>query len=201
MTVSRDHLRRRARSAFDDRAPGVLARLLAPPLFSLIIAIAAQIAIPTPPDGIPITMHTLAVVMAALCIGPRLGTLSIVLYIAVGLVGAPVFARSGSGPEVLFGKTGGYIIGFLFCPVVIAAIVRRPDGSIRGWGAMITAVLAAHAVVFLVGVPWLALVAGYTPWRAMEGGLFPFLPGMVLKSGIAVLLGRVAAPWAARRIW
>ncbi len=176
-------------------------RILATLLFTFLVTLGAQVAIPLPPDGVPMTLQTLAVVMAALCLGPRLGVASMALYLVVGIVGAGVFADGSAGLGVLGSQTGGYLLGFIACQPVITTIIRRRDGSVRGWGAMVLAVLAGHMVIFAVGVPWLAAVRGFGLWRAIEGGFFPFVPGLLLKTAIAVVLGRYAAPRAMRRIW
>ena len=70
-----------------------------------------------------------------------------------------------------------------------------------GIASAATAVLIGHGVIFLIGVPWLAVVRGFSLGRAIEGGFVPFVPGLIVKSAIAVYLGRLAAPWASRRIW
>ena len=171
------------------------------PGFALLTAFGAHINVPLPPDGVPMTLQTLFVVLAALCLGPRAGALSMLLYIAAGVVGVPLFAEGEVGLAVILGQTGGYILGFVLCQPAVGLIVRRPDGLPRGWLALIAGVLAAHAVVFAVGVPWLAIVRGFTLERAIEGGLIPFLPGMVVKSAIAVLIGLAVAPWCVRRVW
>ena len=169
--------------------------------FTYLTWFGAQIAIPLPPDGVPMTFQTLFVVLAALCIGPRLGMASMGLYVIVGILGAGVFAEGKAGPEVLLGQTGGYLIGWIVCQPVITSIVRRRDGSIRGWGAMIIAVLSGHLVIFAIGVPWLAAVRDYSLFRAMQGGFFPFIPGMILKTVLAVLIGKWAAPRASEKFW
>lgn len=171
------------------------------PGFALLTAAGAHVAVPLPPDGVPMTLQTLFVVLAALCLGPRAGVLSMVLYVAAGVVGVPMFAEESVGLGVILGQTGGYIIGFVACQAVVGPIVKDRDGHPRGWLAIVLAVLAAHAVVFAIGVPWLAIVRGFTLGRAIEGGLVPFLPGMVVKSVIAVLVGLAVAPWCVRRVW
>lgn len=171
------------------------------PGFALLTAAGAHVHVPLPPDGVPMTLQTLFVVLAALCLGPKAGSLSMLLYIAAGVVGAPLFAEGEVGLAVILGQTGGYIVGFLACQPVVGAIVKGPDGLPRGWLAIVLAVLAAHAVVFAIGVPWLAIVRGFTLERAIEGGMVPFLPGMVVKSVIAVLVGLAVAPWCVRRVW
>ncbi|MFI4882232.1 MAG: biotin transporter BioY [Phycisphaerales bacterium JB064] len=171
------------------------------PGFALLTALGAHISVPLPPDGVPMTLQTLFVVLAALCLGPKAGTLSMLLYIVAGMVGVPLFADGEVGLGVILGQTGGYIVGFALCQPIVGMIVRRSDGLPRGWLALIAGVLAAHAIVFAIGVPWLAIVRGFTLGRAIEGGLVPFLPGMVVKSAIAVLIGLVVAPWCMRRVW
>lgn len=177
-------------------------------LFALLPWAGAHIAIPVGKYGVPVTLQTLAVVLAAVCIGPRLGTAAMGLYLLLGLLGWPVFADGEFGPGVLLGQTGGYLLGFILCQPVIVAFIRRPDGTIRGWGAMITGVLAGHAVVFAVGIPWLWAARRFwlddpaiSAWDAVYHGGVIFLPGMLLKTGIAVLIGRIAAPWGSRRLW
>ena len=182
-------------------ASSALRDLLAASFFALFTSLAAQVAVPLPPDGVPMSLQTLAVLLAALCLGPRVGTMSMLLYLVVGVVGGTVFAEGSKGLAVLVGQTGGYLLGFVCCQPVVGMIVRRRDGSVRGWLAMIAAVLAGNAVVFAIGVPVLALVNSYGLVRALEGGLYPFLPGLLVKSVAAVLIGRLAAPLAARRPW
>lgn len=175
--------------------------LLAASWFALLASLGAQIAIPLPPDHVPMTLQTLAVLLAALCLGPRVGILSMVLYLVVGVLGGTVFAQGSKGLLVLFGQTGGYLLGFVLCQPVIGMIARRRDGSVRGWLAMIAAVLAGNAVVFAVGIPGLALANGYGLGRALEGGLYPFIPGLIVKTAAAVVIGRFAAPRSANRPW
>ena len=124
----------------------------------------------------------------------------------VGALGVPLFSEGESGLVTILGQTGGYLIGFAACQPVIGWIVRRRDGSVRGWGAMMVAVLAGHGVIFLIGVPWLYAVRrldgdALTVGQAIQGGFVVFIPAMLLKSGIAVIIGRWAAPMAAKKIW
>jgi biotin transport system substrate-specific component len=169
--------------------------------FTWLTTVSAFVAVPLPPDGVPMTLQTLAVLLAALCIGPRLGMASMVLYLVVGMVGAGVFAQGEKGIVAILGQTGGYLLGFVVCQPVVGRIARRRDGSVRGWLAMAVAVLAGEAVIYGIGVPWLAWTNGFGFWRAVEGGLLPFLPGAVIKAALAVLIGRLAAPLSSRNAW
>src|SRR5690625_2756695 len=81
-------------------------------LFSAIIGIFAQIAIPLP-FGVPITGQTLAIGLAATILGSRHSTYSTILYILLGAIGIPVFAQFTAGLGVVVGPTGGFLIGFI----------------------------------------------------------------------------------------
>lgn len=176
-------------------------------LFTLLTAIGAQISIPMAPLGVPLTLQTLMVVLAALCLGPRWGTVSMALYVLAGALGAPVFSDHGAGVAILAGQTGGYLLGFICAQPVITWFVRAPDGRVRGWLGLSLGVVVGHLVIFAVGVPWLYMVRRVTDlpeltvWGAIYGGMVIFLPGKALKAALAVIIGRWAAPWAAQRIW
>lgn len=179
-------------------------------LFALLAAIGAQISFPMWPFGVPQTLQTLVVILAALHLGPRWGTASMLLYLLVGALGAPLFSKGEAGFAVILGQTGGYLVGFVACQPVIARCVRRTDGSPRGWGGIVLASLLGHAVVFAIGVPWLYIVRkldaspaiNSITWAdALFGGFVVFIPGTILKTIIAVLIARVSLPWAMKRLW
>ncbi|MFT5423999.1 MAG: biotin transport system substrate-specific component [Phycisphaerales bacterium] len=161
-----------------------------------------------PPYGIPMSLQSLAVVLSALALGPRFGTLAMLVYYAVGLLGYGVFYEGHGGLVYAMGNTGGYLLGFILCQPVIARGVRRPDGRLRGWLGFTLGVLGGHLVIFLVGVPWLYVAVRFgagdetmTAWVAVREGFITFAPLMLLKVGLAVMLGRLAAPWAMKRVW
>lgn len=185
-----------------------LLKLAAVPGFALLTALGALVAFPIPPFGVVQTLQTLAVLLCALAMGPKLGTLSMMVYVFCGIVGVPMFADGEAGWATIFGQTGGYLVGFVACQPVAHAIIRRDDRSFRGWGAIVVAGLAVHAVVFAIGVPWLYFVRTWDPetpdltvWQAIFGGCVVFLPGMVLKTGIATVLAVMFRPEIARRVW
>lgn len=191
-----------------DASLRALLRLTAVPLFALLTALGAMVAFPIPPFGVPQTLQTLMVLLCAMALGPKLGMASMGLYLLAGVVGVPLFAQGEAGWATVFGQTGGYIIGFIACQPVAHAIIRRPDGSVRGWGAIVAAGLAVHAVVFACGVPWLYAVrtldpdaAPITLAQAVFGGFVVFIPGTILKVAVATILARMFLPGVARRIW
>lgn len=176
--------------------------------FAGLTAVAAQVAIPIAPYGIPITLQTLAVSMCALTLGARLGTLSMLLYVLLGAIGLPVFAEGSGGYSYVFGQTGGYLAGFVLAQPVVAMIARSEIrfGSVRigskgGPIAVCAGVLVGYIVVFALGVTWLKLVrdlsgTGGIIWSdAWFFGCVVFLPGMFAKAGLAAVVG----PWLLER--
>jgi len=183
-------------------------RFFSVPAMTLFTAIAAQIAIPTQPLGIPITLQSLAVLLTALALGPKLGTMSMLLYLFTGAVGVGVFAEGESGWLTIVGQSGGYLLGFIVCQPFAHWIIRRKDKTIRGWLAIFTAGIVVHTIIFAIGVPWLWLVRNLDTdsnpmlWTdALYFGCIVFIPGMLLKSGIAAGIAAWALPSVAKRLW
>lgn len=152
---------------------------------TLLIAIAAQVRLYLAGNPVPVTLQTLAVVLCGLWARPAIGTSACVLYVALGAVGAPVFADFNGGLHVVIGPTAGYLLGFLAAPALVAVLSRKPDGRRRSWPALCLIGLAAHAVVLAQGVVWLKFITGQDWTWAVSNGLVAFLPGTILKSVIA----------------
>ena len=193
-------------SGLNERSQELMLKAALAMLTTMLLSISAQFKVPMPPDGVPQTLQTLVVAVAAMSLGGRWGMASVLLYIAIGALGAGVFAEGRSGVVVLLGQTGGYLAGFVVAQPVIAGIIRRRDGTVRGWGAIVTAMLVGHAVIFVLGVLWLTFVRSredetYTLMRGLQGGFVPFIPGMILKTVAAVMIGLCAWPHAVRRYW
>ena len=141
---------------------------------SAILAVAAHVAVPFWP--VPITLQTLAVLGLGALLGPSVAVGTVVAYLLEGLCGLPVFAH-GSGFAVLAGPTGGYLLGYVPAAFFAGLAARR------GWLAKpmsaLAAFLLADAVIFVVGVAWLAALFGWE--KAVAVGLTPFLIGEALK--------------------
>lgn len=153
-------------------------------LFGALTALGAYIIIPLPP--VPITLQTLFMGLAGALLGGRLAALSQTVYILLGIIGLPVFAGGKAGFGVLFGPTGGYLIGFVAAAFVIgklAALKERP-----GFAWLCFSLIAGTAVLYTLGVLQLSLVARLTPLKALAVGVLPFLPGDALKIILTVIV-------------
>jgi biotin transport system substrate-specific component len=157
----------------------------------LLTALLAQVAVPVPGTPVPITGQTLAVVLTAAALGPLRGVSVQVLYMAAALLGLPFYSDASGGFDVVFGATGGYVIGFIPAAYLIGLAARH--GADRKLWKSLPLFVAGQAVVFAVGVPWLALSLGLTATQALEGGFYPYILGGVVKAAVAsAILGSSA---------
>jgi biotin transport system substrate-specific component len=176
-----------------DLVPAVRARdagLVA--LGVLFTALLAQVAVPVPGSPVPITGQTLAVVLTAASLGPVRGTAVQVVYILAGMVGLPFYSDASGGVDVVLGATGGYLIGFIPAAYLIGLAARR--GADRTVLKALPLFAAGQAVIFAVGVPWLAVTAGMTASQALEAGFYPFILGGIVKAAIAAAV--LGTAWA-----
>lgn len=158
-----------------------------------LIALSARAAIPLPFSPVPVTLQTFTVLLAGLLFGSRLGALTLLVYLAEGLVGLPVFAFGLGGPAAFLGPTGGYLVGFVFAAAVAGWLAEH--GWDRRRHTTFLAMLIGNLVIYLFGVAWLSHLL---PLRdALVQGVLPFLPGDLAK--IAMAVAAVPASWTVLR--
>jgi biotin transport system substrate-specific component len=159
-------------------------RVLAVILGAVLVAVAAQIAVPLPGTPVPMTLQPMAVLLVGGLLGARLGALSMILYLAMGAVGLPVFTPSAvllPGVGRLLGPTGGYLLAYPVAAWAVGAIIV--EGS-RVW-RVACGVFAGIVLIHLGGLAQLAILTGDMS-AAARFGTVPFLLGDLLK--IAVLV-------------
>lgn len=160
-------------------------------LGSALIALMAQVQFPLPFSPVPVTGQTFAVLLVGASLGARLGAASVVLYVAEGVAGLPVFTGGTAGLARLGGPTGGYLIGFIAAASIIGLLAER-GWDRRVWTASI-AMLIGEVVIYVFGLSWLSRFP--LPVGVLEAGLVPFIAGDLYK----VILAALALP-AARHI-
>ena len=168
------------------RAPATLAHLSAASwarkvtiviCFALITAVTAQVRLPWTP--VPVTAQTLAVLLSGATLGWRAGAGCQLLYLSLGAAGLPLCSGGKGGFAVIAGPTGGYLIGFVIAAALVGFLAEL--GQDRRLSTSVPAMLAGSAVIYLVGIPWLAHVLNVSAVRAVELGMAPFLIGDALK--------------------
>ncbi|MEW2121051.1 biotin transporter BioY [Streptomyces sp. NPDC005474] len=152
-----------------------------------LVGIAAQIAVPVPGSPVPVTGQTFAALLVGTALGAGRGLAALVVYALAGLAGVPWFAQGGSGMSVSF----GYILGMLLASAAVGALARR--GADRSVLRMAGTMLLGEAIIYAIGVPYLALAAGMSASAAIAAGLTPFLLGDALKAALA--MGVLPTAW------
>ena len=160
-----------------------LARIVAGSLF---IALAAQVSIPLPFTPVPITGQTFAILLTGILLGGNRGALAVLLYLAEGAVGLPVFAGGASGLAKFVGPTGGYLFAFPFDAYLTGRLAEA------GWDRKpATAGLAMFLGSLVVLTAGSLNLARFVPGGLSSGftlGFLPFLPGDLVKTTLAALL-------------
>ncbi len=160
-------------------------RMIKIALMAALVGILSYISIPIPP--IPITAQTIAVMLAGLLLTPIDAMLSLLIFILLGAIGVPVFSNGSSGLGVLFGPTGGYIFGFLISAGFISYFKGTGENIYRN---LIVTTIGGIFVVYLIGIPWLAISYDMTLMNAIKAGAIPFLIGDLLKVILASFIGK-----------
>jgi biotin transport system substrate-specific component len=155
---------------------------------TVLTAIAAQVSVPLPFTPVPFTFQPMVVLLGGAALGARLGAMSQILYLALGVAGLPVFAASATlppGAARLLGPTGGYLMSYPLAAWLAGYLAER--GFDRRYATAVIAMAAGLAVVFACGVLWLGFVV--QPARGIAGalaaGFFPFVVADLLKLLVA----------------
>jgi len=153
-------------------------------LFGALTAAGAFIVIPMP--GVPITAQTFFLNVAAILLGGQLGAVSQFIYVMLGVVGIPVFAGGKAGLGVLFGPTGGYLLGFILAAFVIGSVNRMKKNAGIFW--YIFSMVIGMLVIYALGCLQLSFVAKMSFRKALAVGAVPFIPGDVIKILLAAIV-------------
>ena len=160
----------------------------------------AQIKISLPWTPVPITGQTFAVLLAGVLLGRWWGGISQAIYIVMGVIGIPWFANFSGGYSVLFGPTGGYLIGFILSALLIGHFTDkyvRTRNFLPMFGLMLFAnFILIHGVGLLQLGLWfyIAKGTGLTLWRLLWMGTIPFIVGDIIKIVGAAALAKAITP-------
>ena len=158
------------------------------------VALAAQVSIGLGFTPVPLTGQTFAVLVVGAALGSTRGALSMLLYAVVGVAGVPVYADHRHGWSVFSGATGGYIVGFVVAAAVTGWLAERSWD--KRFSTSISAMLTGSVIIYICGVTWLHHFLGVSWGTTLNDGLYPFVPGDILK----VYLAAAALPLAWRLV-
>lgn len=152
-------------------------------MMSAVLCVVAPFTIPLPISPVPLSLATFAVYLAAVLLGTKKGGICVLVYLLLGMAGLPVFSGFSGGIGVLSGPTGGYIIGYVFCAVVIGLLLSR------GVNIMLS-LICGTLVCYCFGTVWFLIVmkGTYTLFQALLLCVVPYLlfDGMKLFAAAAV---------------
>jgi biotin transport system substrate-specific component len=160
---------------------------------SVALTISAKISIPFYP--VPMTMQTLVVLLIGMAYGWKLGGATILLYLAEGALGLPVFSgtpENGIGIAYMMGGTGGYLLGFMIAASIVGFLASL--GWDRNPLTTILAMLIGNIVIYMTGLLWLGALFGWDK-PILDWGLSPFLFGDLVKIAIAAALLPACWKW------
>jgi biotin transport system substrate-specific component len=171
----------------------ILRRIVGVALGAAVVAASAQVVVPVPLSPVPMTLQPLAVLAVGGLLGAAGGASALVLYLALGMLGLPVFAGGGAGLGHVLGPTGGYLLAFPAAAAVAGAVAGlKADGRASLLRALVGCALAL-AVIHAGGMAQLTAL-GLDPTRALDVGFVPFFTGDLLKVGLAAAAIAVLGP-------
>ncbi|OIJ69421.1 biotin transporter BioY [Streptomyces mangrovisoli] len=156
--------------------------------------LAAQISVPVPGSPVPVTGQTFAALLVGTSLGAGRGFLALALYALAGVAGVPWFADGSAGSGAV---SFGYVLGMVLASAVVGALARR--GADRSMLRTAGTMLLGEAIIYAIGVPYLAFATGMSASAAIAAGLTPFLIGDALKAALAMGLLPTAWKFADKR--
>ena len=154
-------------------------------VMAALICVLSPLSIPVGP--VPITFANLAMYFALYLLGWKNGTISLLCYILIGMIGVPVFSGFTGGVGKLVGPTGGYIIGYIPLVIVSGLAIEKCHNRLVQFLGLVLGV----ALCYTLGTVWYCYQAGVGLQKAMGACVIPFIPGDLIKIIIAMLLGPV----------
>ncbi|AGW13289.1 biotin transporter BioY [Megalodesulfovibrio gigas] len=168
-----------------------LNRLVWTALLAASVAVGAFLIVPMAP--VPISLQPFFIMLAGFILGPRAGAACLLLYVAGGTIGLPIFAGGKSGLAHLMGPTGGYLIGFIgtaaICGFATRRSLTRPAPPLS-WTRGALFGLGGLASAYVLGLLWLIVRLEIGLWKALAIGFAPFFPTDIVKLALAVAIYR-----------
>ncbi|HHU91142.1 MAG TPA: biotin transporter BioY [Clostridiaceae bacterium] len=145
-------------------------------LMAAVLCILGPLAIPV--GLVPVSFTNLAIFFTIYILGTKKAVMSLLIYLLIGLAGAPVFSGFSGGASKILGPTGGYIIGFIFMTLISGVFIDR---FINRWYICVLGMILGTIVCYAFGTIWLSYQADMVVFAAIGVGVVPFIPGDIIK--------------------
>ena len=153
-------------------------------LMTAIICIVGPLTLPIGP--VPISLTPFAICISVYVLGKKRGTIACALYLLIGLIGLPVFSGYSAGPAVLFGPTGGYLIGYVVMSFISGHFIDRFSG---GYAASFIGMVIGLAALYVIGTLWLSYSTQMSLAASFAAGVAPFILFDLLKIVLSIVVG------------
>ena len=163
-------------------------------LMSAVLCVISPFTIPVPASPVPLSLALFAVYLAAVLLGAKRGAICVLIYLLLGMVGLPVFSGFSGGIGVLLGPTGGYLMGYVLCAVIVGVVVHTEAvGKISGKGQFFRCVVAMTSgtlACYLVGTIWFIFImqSAFSLTQALLTCVVPYLLFDVIKILVAAAI-------------
>lgn len=157
-------------------------------VMTAITCIMGPLSVPLPFSPVPLSLTNLIIFITIYVLGMKKGTISFLIYLALGAAGLPVFSGYMGGFGKLLGPTGGYLFGFAFMALICGYFIQKWYSK---WYMCLIGLLLGTAVCNLLGTIWLAYQCNLSFQAALMAGVIPFIPGDLIKILVSLLLGPV----------
>ncbi len=157
-------------------------------MFTALIAICSWISVPLGP--VPFTLQTFGIFVTAGILGTRRGIISVLVYICIGVIGIPVFAGFSSGPGVIAGPTGGFILGFFFIAVVVGTMTHCVSVEKQGMKIVVLVIgmILGDVLCFALGTVWFVWNMKSNVATALGLCVVPYIVPDLIKIGVAAVV-------------
>lgn len=159
-------------------------------LFTAVTAVAAVISVPLPFTPVPVTLASMAAILAGTVLGPKYGTLSQAAYLLLGTAGLPVFHNFTGGAGILMGPTGGFLAGYLLMALVAGTAAKDTQKI----SSLIAAGATGTLACYVTGTAWFIITTGTGFGAALVSCILPFIAGDILKIIAAAFMARRLKP-------
>lgn len=153
-------------------------------LMAAVMCILGPLSIPIGP--VPISLTVVSVLLAAFLIGPKLGTLSYLVYLLLGIFGLPIFSGGTGGLAKVAGPTGGYLLGFIFMALISGIFIEK---FMDRWYLVFLGMVLSLVVEYIFGTIWFIYQQKCTLADAMKWCVTPFIPWDLVKIVIVMVVG------------
>ncbi|MCQ2572661.1 MAG: biotin transporter BioY [Treponema sp.] len=162
-------------------------------LFAALISSAAFFHIPLP-GGVPIVLQDMLALLSGMLLGPVWGTLSVFVFLVLGAIGLPVYSGKAGIQVIISGPTGGFLVGYMLGALAAGLFLRfllnpnKNHSAAKKWIMCVCAAVLAEAVLFACGLGGFVRVTGKGMDAAVKACVIPFIPGMIIKTTLNVIL-------------